>query len=141
MASHAKSGVERGSRVNYAIRPVIPALPIRPVNLQFGVKKPENLAPVQSPVEQDIETDVPPCECSPQDHVTRIQFGQVEGDHEQTVDSPRASNQTNSSVVPVPSPLHSGKSASIAALEIDSSDMMTRDISKRQLKPSDFKLE
>jgi hypothetical protein len=109
MARHTEDENRTGARVKRLVQPVTPALPLRPVKRQAPLNKAKESHPLENRVEHGTSERLLSGGWATPDHGLRIQFGELEGDHEQTVGSPaRSLNQSISSVDIAPSPLPSG---------------------------------
>jgi hypothetical protein len=109
MARHTEDEKKTGTRVKRLVQPVTPALPLRPVKRQAPLNKAKESHPLEDGVEHGTSERLPSGGWVTPDHALGIQFGELEGDHEQIVGSPaRSLNQSISSVDIAPSPLPSG---------------------------------
>jgi hypothetical protein len=107
MAHHTDDGDREGSRAKYIVRPVIPALPLRPAREQPSSKKAPLSTPGRNAVGQSISQATPASGWSTPENDLKIQLGGVEGDCERLADCPASLNQTCSPLNGAPSRLPS----------------------------------
>ena len=128
MAGHTEEGSRGGSSRNYVLRTVIPALPLRPMK-----KRTTSDSKVQEFVQGKNTIPNGPCErlksggwTTPEQDI-RLQFGEVEGDHEQVIDSLENDFPASVSTTPLPSGMFAPRQLPDAC----NNDTSTQDASSR----------
>ncbi|ERF76776.1 hypothetical protein EPUS_02315 [Endocarpon pusillum Z07020] len=109
MAGQTEEKDSGSSSVKRVIRPVIPALPLRPVKRQPASKKHQDVDPVEDEPQRGTSMPLLSGGCSTPDRALKIQFGETKGDCEQAVHYSSASfAHTSSSLDVTPSSVPSG---------------------------------
>ena len=102
MAGQTEEKDSRSSSVKRVVRPVIPALPLRPVKRRPASKKLQDVDPVEDEPQRGTSMPLPSGGCGTPDRALKIQFGEARGDHEQPAHySPASLTQPDSSSLDV----------------------------------------
>lgn len=133
MACHTGEGDSGSSKVKHVAQHVIPALPLRPVKRRPAPNKAHDAAPVENGPEHGTSERLPSGGQDTPDRALKVQFGELERDHEQAVYYSLPSFENTSSSTP--STLPSGMFA-LGQYGILNSEIVTRCIKQRHLNTS-----